>query len=250
MVSLSRKHTHSAFGPLSSPLYYTTLSRLPTRLVCAGLPRASLCKLVLTSADSEAPIHRSLQANSVNGVCIWPLTAMPSFAEMLCTWRIEENPEGERLCSNNSVRVGAMQAPLPPREGRFHILKADSRDRLIRGQHRLMQVSDSNIASSANALFMAEFGLYHEALVIVDACLKSQTGHSSLLMARTVQALIYKQMRRQIEQEQKRHAARTAPLDWYNTWTINRERYHRELSIALMKGQCPRRCLKEVLSIS
>jgi hypothetical protein len=179
---------------------------------------------------------------------------------MLCTWQIHEIDEQEiegqvahRLHSAKNVPANTTEPP--PRAGRFRILTADSKDRLRSGQHRLMHARNSNVATGANALFMAEFGLYHEALLFIEADLKSQIRHNSVLLARTVQTLIYKQMLRQIEQdqieqEQKMHSVSIPPLTWYNTWTVNRERYHRELSIALMKGQCPRRCLKEVSSRS
>ena len=250
MISSCSQHTYSLFGPCSSPLYYTTLSRLPNRLVFAGLERDSLCRIVLTSTDLDAPVQQCVLAHPVNGVCTWPLADMPAVTEMLCTWRIEDSEDTNDCDGSTLTDAGGGPTALPPREGRFRILNAESTERMKSGRQRLKQVSDENILASANALFMAEFGLYHEALLIVETYLKGQKRRKNLLLARTVQTLIYKQMLRQIEQEQQVQSAPGVPFDWYNTWTVNRERYHREMSIALMKGQCPRRCLKEVSSVS
>lgn len=252
MILACPQQTYSVFGPCSSPLYYTTLSRLPNRLVFAGLHCGSLCSVVLTSADLEAPIQQRIQAHPVEGVCTWPLTATPTYAEMVCTWSVEETEENRDLNGDGSnITPGCvLSGTQPPREGRFRVLNAESRDRLRNGQQKLRQMSDDNLIASAKALLMAEFGLYHEALLIVEIYLKSQRRRKNLLLARTVQTLIYKQMLRQIEQEQRLPVTPVVPFDWYNTWTVNRERYHRDLSIALMKGQCPRRCLKEISSVS
>ena len=243
MISKQQRHTYSPFGPCSSPLYYTALSRVPNRLVFAGLGCGSVCRIVLTSSDSGASVQRSIQAYSENGICSWPLTGVPSCPGMLCTWQIEE---GDKLNEVKPPCEKVEQGKVPPREGRFRVISSESRDRLNRGRQRLGRVGGDQFSSSANALFLAEFGMYHDALLMVEANVASQSNRNSLLLARTVQTLIYKQMLRQIQDEQLAQTARVSRLDWYNTWTVNRERYHRDLSIALMKGNCPRRCLKEV----
>jgi hypothetical protein len=161
------------------------------------------------------------------------------------TWRIEEVAWPPR-----EIDSSGPQEQQPPREGHFRVLAADGCERLRRGQQRLEQVHDVNIAASASALFLAEFGLYHEALSTIESYLKRQRRRNDLLLARTVQSLIYKQMLRQIEQEQPEQALGIATLGWYSVWTHNRERYHRELTLDLMQGQCPRRCYREITSLS
>ena len=44
MISVRRQQSPAAFGPQSSPLYYTMLSRPPQRLIVAGLSGDSLCR--------------------------------------------------------------------------------------------------------------------------------------------------------------------------------------------------------------
>jgi hypothetical protein len=237
MISVRRQYTLAAFGPYSSPLYYTALSQTPRRLVVAGLSGDSLCRIVLTITGVATRDRWVLQSRSKNGVCSWPLTTLPSQAEMVCAWHIEA---GTSAPAENDAPVTPLCA------GSFHLLDPGCRDRLARGRKRLERMNDSQFGSTAGALFMAELGLYHEALALIDASLDQGTGPSNLLLARTVQTLIYKQMLRQIEEEHQQQKTEDARLDRYLTWTQNRERYHREITVAMMKKQCPRRCLHEV----
>jgi hypothetical protein len=242
MNSVCRQHSDPAFGPHSSPLYYTTVSRLPRRLVFAGLSGDSICSIVLTAPDSEVRMQWSLHAQPINGICAWPLTVLPAHTELFCAWRIEES---DWPCNATHKTEAASSGP-PPRAGRFRVLDTNCRERLVRGQQRLEKVQDSNLISTAGALFMAELGLYHEALSAVETWLKKQSKRSNMLLARTVQTLIYRQMLRQIEEEQRGKTMEVDLLDWYLVWTRNRERYHRQMTVAMMKGQCPQQCLYEV----
>jgi hypothetical protein len=254
MISVRRQHARSAFGPQSSPLYYTALSRVPRRLIVAGLDDERIYKIVLTTVDANSTTDDTdaqqqwiLPARPVNGRCIWPLTELATLTEATCAWRIEET---QGTAFNSSVEDCTTEEDtaqsISPREGCFRLLDAAYRDRLKQGQQHLERVRDAPLGSPASALFMAELGLYHEALSMTTTYLKHETKRGNQLVARTVQALIYKQMLKQIDQERRGDLLWDRRLGWYLTWTQNRERYHREMTVAMMRTQCPGRCLHEV----
>lgn len=216
-ASTGRSNSYAAisarYGPRSLPLFYTALERPPDRLVWETQAISGPCRVSFGCCKTDGTLvpmaSESLPAESAPS---WPLAAIAMTPGIVYAWSVEtERAEREEE-----------EADLPLLEGRFWTLDAGKAARLAQGQQILMQGTEPEFSAIAQALMLAELGLYQAALRHIQRDSSARARLARALLGHMVQALVYAQMAQQLERE-----AGQVPAH-FRIWARNREAYHRQ----------------------
>ena len=224
------------FGPRSLPLFYTALERPPDRLVWETQAISGPCRVAFGCCKADGALvpmaSESLPAESAPS---WPLAGIATTPGIVYAWSVEtEREEGMGSASaigrGNGARGGPgdwkrEEEPIPDSpflEGRFWTLDAGKAARLAQGQQILAQGTEPEFSAIAQALMLAELGLYQAALRHIQRDSSAQARLARALLGHMAQALVYAQMVQQLERE-----AGQVPAH-FRVWARNREAYHRQ----------------------
>ncbi|HLV80004.1 MAG TPA: hypothetical protein VKT32_06955 [Chthonomonadaceae bacterium] len=202
------------FGPRSLPLFYTALERPPERLAWEPGTHGRASRILLGACEGDGEIRPMIATDLPAGSApSWSLPGLALMPGLLYAWRIEaEREEGS----------DAGPPSLPCLEGRFWLLDAGKAARLAQGRQILAQSTEPEFAPIAQALMLAELGLYQEALRHIQKDSGRRVRPAHALVGHVTQALIYRQMVQLLERE-----ARPVPPA-FALWARNREAFHRK----------------------
>jgi len=203
------------FGPRSLPLFYTALERPPDRLIWEIEAAGEPCRVVLGCCEADGTTVPMTVGGLPAGVASsWPLKGLAMRPGGVYAWRVEiEEGKGKREKGKEEALV---------LEGRFWILDAGKAARLRQGRQILAQGTEPEFGPIAQALMLAELGLYQEALRQIQSDLSGRVRPARALLGHIAQALVYRQMAQQLERE-----AGQVPARFY-VWARNREAYHQQ----------------------
>ncbi len=200
------------YGPRSAPLFYTALREAPARLRWEAWPDANAYRVTIGLPTSENTITPLMTATTLPGEeCSLAVTELALRPGQVYAWRVE--PILRPDCRVAEALMGD--------EGRFWLTDPDLLERWERGRALFEPMADPDFRAIAQALLLAEVGLFHEALRSIRSRPNLQEHQGRAVLAHTAQALIYKQMGQRLAEEER------APAD-FRTWATARETYHRQ----------------------
>jgi hypothetical protein len=220
------------YGPRSAPLFYTALREPPGRLTWEAWPQAMAYRVTVGRfTDAEpAPLIAMTLSGETCSLSLRDLSVRPG---AVYAWRVEPIcPEAPAIGAEEEETCDAAGFSY---EGRFWLLDADMTARWERGQALFEPMPDPDFRAIAQALMLAEVGLYHEALLHIRNGSVRQERQARTVLAHTAQALIYRQMAQRLEVEENRDVPGGRSPACFAAWVAAREEYHRKQ----VTGQLP-----------
>ena len=229
-------------GPGSRPLFYTALPQQPGRLSWIAIPNTSVCRVTLgiTGGDGVLSPLWSELAHNTEGYT-WNVPDLALTPGTLYTWRVDALDEAQPP-SAESPAEGEDRIDLSGREARFWLIGPEENERLRDGLRLIQQRADPPFVALAEAMFIAEFQLYHHALIRVQRGTDGASAHVRNLLAETVRSVIFRQMTQHIRQ-----SGDLPPC--FCEWASGNEQFHRQRADAqIPEGRAPRKIRPSVPS--
>ena len=208
------------YGPGSRPLFYTALLQPPRHLIWGVIPNTTACRVSLGMVSREAgtAVMWSSFANCQDGFS-WLVPDLGLHSGCHYRWRIKP-----QSAADLEMRLPNLSLPEPHgvREARFWLLPAGSLERIQSGLNLIRERSDPQFLPLAEAMFLAEYQLYQDALTRLPLFDATRTQAHSLLYE-TTRSIIFRQMIRHMGQQPD-----LPPC--FLEWATKNEQYHRRLT--------------------
>jgi hypothetical protein len=220
-LPLAKRETLRRYGPNVLPLFYTARRSAPEQLEWEPLTPGLPCRLTFGLPEGDGDITPLLTTDTEPGVCTYPLTVRDLEPGILYAWRVEPQDAPEAA---------------PAQQGRFWILDAAQRARCLQGCRAIAEGGERDFVALGIALFLAELELYQDALELIKSGPARARRDSRVLLAHTAQALIYRQMGKNLAEAWERSDLNVRPPAEFLAWAGSREKYHGDRASAQMEA--------------
>jgi hypothetical protein len=220
-LPLAKRETLRRYGPNVLPLFYTARRAAPEQLEWEPLAQGLPCRLTFGLTEEDGEIAPLLTADTEPDVCTYTLPERALEPGLLYAWRVEPQDAPEVA---------------PAQQGRFWILDAAQRARCLQGCRAIAEGGDRDFVTLGLALFLAELELYQDALELIKRGPARAKRDSRVLLAHTAQALIYRQMGKNLTEVYERSDKNVRPPAEFLAWAASREKYHADRASAQMEA--------------
>lgn len=220
------------FGPKSLPLFYTAVRAVPKTLTVddeLARRRFTLSFGRVGCEGSEAEYSSAGESRSRGNT--WPLLDVFLTRGEVYWWKLVPDAR-EQVC----LGLRPDPAPAAVAEGRLWLLSSEQKDRFDACKTAMSGVSDPDFRAFGFALLIAEIGLYHDSLRLVDDRSLRLASRARVEMAHTVQAIIYGRMLRHLSEDP---LAANSPAS-FASWAANRQSFHLKQAALRSGGPRPR----------
>ncbi len=234
----------SQFGPGCRPMFYTALLNQPQWLGWCPIANMESGTVLLEDVETGAPVWSETALD--NDGFQWRVPELNLTRGRVYQWRVQPPDAGVPVaglfeeCSHSFPTI-----PVADRLARFWLISLEGQARFVAGLDMLRERADPAFLVIAEALYLAEFQMYHHALARLPVGRNRGSLALSALVA-TTRSVIFKQMGQHIKQSSGTPAC-------FLEWAELNEQYHRNETETRLRDvdiqqhqlcapwQCPRR---------
>ncbi len=201
-------------GPGCRPMFYCALLEQPSVFTWPSIIGINTCELRLSNVVSKETVWREI-ASGDRGFR-WNLPNLGLNRQSIYQWSVHTDGNSENCDTAEDDFVNIAPAN---RIARIWLLSLEDRERFIDGIGMLRERSDNKFLPMAEALYLAEFQLYHHALIRLPL-LRNRDSIAFETLYSTTRSIIFRQMALQMRQ------IKNLP-HCFIEWAEQNDRYHR-----------------------
>lgn len=216
-----KSSSRERFGPRGAPLFYTGLHQTPARLAWEPVAEALAYRVSLRALESgcpmEAPVWSATVMQTARSCSLADWNATPGRHYL---WRVEPvfaeaRMEGERAAT-----------------GCFWLMDAAARARWERFRAVTDEVAEADFRAIAQALLLAEVGLYYDAVRAIQAGPMQSEREARRALTHTALALVYRQMGQRLARAETLSETCPETRDSFAAWAAARAEHYRQKALA------------------
>lgn len=225
LARLAPVSANTVFGPGCRPMFYTALLEQPLWLAWCAIPGVESCSVQIVDIASGAVVWSATGLDNLG--YRWTLPELELNRGRTYEWTV--HPIKRKVPDSKSENGSSFpDEPNTDRVARFWLLTPEERERFAAGLSMLRERSDPAFLSIAEALFLAEFQMYHHALTRIPIGRNTRNAAYAALHA-TARSVIFRQMTQHMKQVHD-----LAPC--FREWAERNDQYHRDQAESRLPG--------------